>query len=86
MTDDENLGPEPRAEAVIAEVYRQIRQIREAGGEARRIVMPAALWNLVDEYRRILGPMEGPVPDYLGNDSLFGLDIWYGDAPDIRVE
>ena len=91
-SDDEDRGdsatadPGPRAEEVIAEVYRQIRLIRESGGKPRKAVMPAALWNRVEEYRRMLGPMEGPVPDYLSEEGLFGLEIWYGDDPDIRVE
>ena len=78
--------PEPRAEELIAEVYRQIRESRERGAKPERIVMERRLWLAIDDYRRSLGVITGPVPDYLSDDGLFGLEIWYGDAPGIRVE
>lgn len=75
-----------RAEEIIAETYRQIRESREDGHIPGRVVMSPELWNSVIEYQRALGVIAGPVPDYLSENSLFGLEIWYGSKPGIRVE
>ena len=76
----------PRAEEIIAEVYRQLTQARSAGKTATKVVMPKAYWRTVEEYRRVLGPLDGSLPDYLSEDGLFGLEIWYGKYPAIRVD
>jgi hypothetical protein len=75
-----------RAEEIIAETYKQVREAREKGRNPDRVVMNRELWLRVEEYRRSLGVIAGPVPDYLSEDGLFGLEIWYGDGPGIRVE
>jgi hypothetical protein len=74
-----------RPEEVIAEVYRQVKAVRDTGHEPERIVMSRLEWSMVEDYRRKLGVIQGPVPDYLSEDSLFGLEIWYGDGPGIIV-
>ena len=75
-----------RAEEIIAEVYRQILEIRGSGKQPKRIVIDRKSWNLVDDYRTKLGILDGPLPDYLAENSLFGVEIWYGINPEIRVE
>jgi hypothetical protein len=75
-----------RAEEIIAETYKQVREAREKGRNPDRVVMNRELWLRIVEYRRSLGVIAGPVPDYLSEDGLFGLEIWYGDGPGIRVE
>ncbi|MDF1566899.1 MAG: hypothetical protein P1P77_02645 [Spirochaetaceae bacterium] len=82
MNDSSNWD---RPEEVIAEVYRQVKAVRETGREPERIVMSRLEWSMVEDYRRQLGVIQGPVPDYLSEDSLFGLEIWYGDGPGIIV-
>ena len=82
MTDD----PEQRPEEIIAEVYRQVRGIRETGKKPRRIIMSRHSWLRIDDYRRSLGSLSGPLPDYLSEDRLFGIEIWYGTTGEIRVE
>lgn len=76
----------PRAEEIIVEVYRQLHEGLDAGTKPNKVVMPRTYWNVIEEYRRFLGPLEGSLPDYLSEDSLFGLEIWYGNNPEIRVE
>ncbi len=76
----------PRAEEMIAEVCRQIHEIRDSGGRASRIVMMPSQWEQIDDYRRSLGVISGTIPDYLTENSLFGLEIWYGDSTKIQVE
>ena len=78
--------PEQRPEEIIAEVYRQIRAIRETGKKPRRIVICRRLWLCIEDYRRSLGSLSGPLPDYLSEDRLFGIEIWYGTTGEIRVE
>jgi len=75
-----------RAEELIAEVYRQILESRSHGLEPERVVMPFLLWDRINDYRHSLGIIDGPLPDYLSEDSLFGLEVWYADTPGIRVE
>jgi len=80
------LENDARAEEIIAEVYRQIREARDRGRQPRRIVMNRSRWDRIQEYRSGLGVIQGPVPDYLSDEGLFGLEVWYADGPDIRVE
>lgn len=75
-----------RAEEIVAEVYRQILGYREAGRDPKRVVMNRQQWETVDAWRSRLGVLDGAFPDYLSEDGLFGLEIWYGDGPEIRVE
>ncbi len=75
-----------RAEEIIAETYKQVLEAREKGQTPDRVVMNRELWLRVVDYRRSLGVIAGPGPDYLSEDGLFGLEIWYGNGPGIRVE
>jgi hypothetical protein len=75
-----------RAEEIIAETYKQVLEAREKGRTPDKVVMNRELWLRVVDYRRSLGVIAGPVPDYLSEDGLFGLEIWYGNGPGIRVE
>ncbi len=79
-------NPNLRAEEVVAEVYRQLSIAREQGSSVRRLVICPELWARVNEYRKGLGILESALPDYLNEDSLFGLEIWYGKEAEIRVE
>jgi len=75
-----------KAEEVIAEVYRQILQSRSMGIQPEKVIMMPSMWQNVEKYRRSLGIIDGPLPDYIMENSLFGLEIWYGSNPEIRVE
>jgi len=75
-----------RPEELIAEVYRQLRIAREQGLKPEKVIMNPSLWAGIAEYRQSLGLIAGPVPDYLSEDGLFGLEIWYDNDPGIRVE
>jgi len=79
-------GPPARAEEVIAEVYRQILQIRDEGNKPAKIIMPRSNWVRIQRYRQSLGVLSSSVRDYLGKDELFGLEIWYGNDNLIRVD
>lgn len=74
-----------KAEELIVEVYRQLLEARSRGIEPRKVVMPPTYWASIEDYRRSLGVLSGPVPDYLSKDEVFGLEVWYGDESEIRV-
>ena len=73
-----------RAEEIIAEVYRQKKDLAESGGEARGVTMSMAQWRMLRDYRARLGDPPGDMPDYLQEDSLFGLEIFIEPGP-VRV-
>jgi len=74
-----------RAEELIVEVYRQLLEARSRGVEPRKVMMSPACWASIEEYRRSLGVLNSPLRDYLSEDGLFGLEVWYGDKSEIRV-
>lgn len=74
-----------KAEELIVEVYRQLVEARSRGIEPQRVVMPPSFWASIENYRRSLGILNGLLPDYLSNNELFGLEVWYGDESGIRV-
>lgn len=75
-----------RAEEIIAEVYRQITYIRSKKQKPKRIILKKSLWDTVMAYRMTLGDLPADIPDYIAEDKLFGLDIWYDSGEEIRVE
>lgn len=79
-----NTEKDIRAEEIIAEVYRQLTYFKES--RPKRILMHPSLWDRVRQYRRTLGEITGPVPDYLSDDTMFGLEIWYDNQQGIKVE
>ncbi len=74
-----------RAEELIAEVYRQVRQLRSAGEAPGRVLMHPAQWEAISRYRQSVGTVSGPVPDYLAENDIFGLEIWYHESWTILV-
>lgn len=66
----------PRAEEVIAAVYAQLCTVREGGRRPSAIVMPPALYQVVQRYRALLGDVPDGLPDYLGKYDLFGVPIY----------
>jgi hypothetical protein len=80
----------PRAEEIIAETYRLIREKKSEGNIPDRVIMPFEYWKIIQTYRKSIGIIEGPVPDYLSENEIFGLEVWYGDSetkpPEIVVE
>ena len=48
--------------------------------------MSPACWASIENYRRPLGSLNDPLPDYLSKDELFDLEVWYDYESEIRVE
>jgi len=74
-----------KAEELIVEVYRQLLEIRSRGLEPKKVLMSPACWSSIESYRHSLGALNGPLPDYLSKNEIFGLEVWYGDESEIRV-
>ncbi|POR04659.1 hypothetical protein AU468_03015 [Alkalispirochaeta sphaeroplastigenens] len=69
-------GNLPRPEEVIAAVYGRISTLREAGKTPSSIVLPPALYRIIQDYRARLGESPREVPDYLGKYEMFGLPLY----------
>ena len=74
-----------RPEEVILEIYRQKRQCIEAGVRPNRVILSMKQHRLLRWYHELLGNIDGPVPDYLQEDSIFGLEICIDNESDIEV-
>ena len=75
-----------KAEEILAEVWRQIRDIRGRGGLPARIVISPEAYRLVQEYRAGLGSLENPEMDYLSRHSIFTLPVYVEKDVSPRVE
>lgn len=64
-----------RAEEIIMEVYKQKLERQKAGLRCQNVVMNMDHYRCIQEYHRNLGSLQGDLPDYINQDSLFGLEI-----------
>lgn len=76
----------PRAEEIIAELYGSIAKIREDGRTVTAIVLPVALYRLIQEYRGTLGETQAGLPDYLGKYDLFGIPIYTDGGNEVIIK
>ncbi|SIQ65454.1 hypothetical protein SAMN05920897_11277 [Alkalispirochaeta americana] len=67
---------QPRAEEVIAAVYGRIATLRDQGKVPTSIVLPPAVYRLIQDYRAHLGESPQGLPDYLGKYEIFGLPLY----------
>jgi hypothetical protein len=72
----EGAADEPRAEEIIVEVYRMLREARARGEEPDRVIMDRETYERLQAYRARLGEAPEGKADYLGRYSLFGLEIF----------
>ena len=74
-----------RPEELIAEAYRQLREIRERGGRPAAVVMNAENYRSIQRYHATLGETPAPAFDYIDRYSLYGLSILVDPGEKIRV-
>jgi hypothetical protein len=67
---------EKRAEQIIVEVYRMLRDARAQGEEPGRVIMDRETYDQLQGYRARLGELPDGKPDYLEQYALFGLEIF----------
>jgi hypothetical protein len=75
----------PRAEEIIAAVYGRMASLREEGKSVTAIVLPAAFYRSIQEYRSRLGEMPEGRPDYLGKYELFGVPLYTDTSSNIVI-
>lgn len=74
-----------RAEEIILGVYKEKIECRNRGFVPRQVVMNMGQYRSIQNYHRRLGKLEGDMPDYISQDSLFGLDILIDNREEISV-
>jgi hypothetical protein len=79
-------GAEPRAEELIAEIFRQKRLLEAAGAVPSRVRLPLIWIRRIRVYRLLLGPLPDAEFDYLQTNSLFGLEFVLDNLEKIIVE
>jgi hypothetical protein len=79
-SNKENINLEDPRE-IVAEVYRQITQLRERGIIPEKVFLHKKLHESVIWYRNFLGSSESSVPDYLGDYELFGIPVYAASEP-----
>lgn len=77
---------EERPEELIVEIYRQKSEHFRAGLKASQVIMSQKTWRIIRAYHSSLGILEGNLPDYIGEDSIFGLDVMLDGREGIRVK
>ena len=80
------MGEDIRPEAIILEIYRQKQQCIEAGLQPEKVVLPMKMHRMIRWYHELLGNIDGPVPDYLQKESIFGLEICIDNDSEIVVQ
>ncbi|TVR70192.1 MAG: hypothetical protein EA427_06510 [Spirochaetaceae bacterium] len=83
--DRDDSAASPRPEEIIAAVYGRIRSLREEGRTATAIILPPAMYRILQDYRARLGEVPGGLPDYLGKYELFGVPLYTDTGTDIVI-
>lgn len=69
------MEADPKAEVIIAEIYRQVVLSRAKGIEPRQVNLPYRFVRRLRVYRFLLGDLEGNGFEYLDRYSIFGLEF-----------
>jgi len=75
-----------RAEECVAEVYRQLLEQQKTGSVPVRVIMTMDQYKSLQSWHKSLGAIQGTVPDYISENSLFGLEILIDSEDLLRVE
>jgi hypothetical protein len=67
--------PEPRAEELLVEIYRQKRAAIDEGRVPQRVILNRTQYDVIQAYHARLGEMPDGQSDYIGRYELFELEI-----------
>lgn len=70
-----NDPPEPRAEELLVEIYRQKRAAIEEGRTPQRVILNRRQYDVIQAYHARLGEIPEGQSDYIGRYELFDLEI-----------
>jgi hypothetical protein len=73
---DRLYGNEPRAEELIAEIYRQYTSLRQEGKSPRRVCLPVSYIRRLRIYHALMGEAADSRHEYLEHDAIFGLEFF----------
>jgi hypothetical protein len=76
---------ELRPEEIVAELWRQIREIQAAGKKPEKIVMPIEKYRLVQIWHALLGELPDPSKDYISKYAIFNLPVFIENGAEITV-
>lgn len=65
-----------RAEEIIAELWRQMREMRAGGKNPAKIILSPEQCRHVWAWHIALGELKDPSQDYITRDSIFGLPVF----------
>lgn len=70
------LETRPRPEEIIAELWRQMRDLREAGKRPAAILMSVEDYRIVQAWHAVLGELSDPARDYISKYSIFNVPVF----------
>jgi hypothetical protein len=80
-------GPETQArpEEIIAELWRQIRDLREAGKRPAKILMSVEDYRVVQAWHAVLGELSDPARDYISKYAIFNVPVFIESGAPLTV-
>jgi hypothetical protein len=75
-----------RAEEIVAELWRQIRESYDTGKRPERVVLSPENYRLVRDWHAALGELPDPGRDYISKDTIFNLPVFIDSGAGVRVE
>jgi hypothetical protein len=85
LVEKDEEQKQPRPEEIIAELWRQIREMRAAGKTPEKIVMPVEKYRMVQAWHVMLGELSDPSRDYITRHTIFNLPVFIETRAEIRV-
>ena len=68
-----------RPEEIVMELWRQIRELREAGKIPEKIILSPLDYRLVQAWHAVLGELPDPSKDYITRHSIFNIPVFIED-------
>ena len=75
-----------RPEEIIVELWRGIREMREAGKTPGKIILSPEAYRLVQFWHALLGELPDPEKDYITRHTIFNLPVYIENDAQARVE
>ncbi len=74
------------AQEIILNVWKRKNEMLEAGTKPTRLVMSAADFEKIREYKTRLGELPNPDMDYLQEEALFGIPVFIDNTREVKIE
>jgi hypothetical protein len=74
------------AQEIILTVWKQKNEMIEGGTQPTRLIMSAADFEKIREYKARLGELPQPEMDYLQEEALFGIPVFIDDTGEVKLE